>query len=69
MAEPMTVDEVRESRKLVRIYSFEVEERISPDDDTYELGQVLRTNSGDPRNVAAPWRNFFEPPEAIADEE
>ncbi|KAK5625865.1 hypothetical protein RRF57_001581 [Xylaria bambusicola] len=56
-------DDVRESRRLVRVYSGDVEGRLPPSGKSHVLGQALsqeKPNSEDFRN---PWRKFFDPPE------
>lgn len=59
----MASDDVRESRKLVRMYSWYVEERLPPGSDA--LGQVLgkEASRDDSQSLTAPWRKFFEPDE------
>ncbi|KAI3321962.1 hypothetical protein HD806DRAFT_502412 [Xylariaceae sp. AK1471] len=57
------VDDARESRRLVRAYSGDVEGRLPHGSDAQVLGQVLAHNSPDSRDIANPWRKFFDPPE------
>ncbi|KAI1124220.1 hypothetical protein F5Y10DRAFT_250067 [Nemania abortiva] len=52
-----------ESRKLVRMYSGDVEERLPHGGKSQVLGQVLSREKLDPRDVTNPWRKFFDPPE------
>jgi hypothetical protein len=61
----MASDDVRESRKLVRMYSWDVEERLPPGSDAYILGQVLgqEASRDDLQSLMTPWRKFFEPDE------
>ncbi|KAI1644423.1 uncharacterized protein F4817DRAFT_346889 [Daldinia loculata] len=57
-----TMDDVRDSRRLVRTYSNDVEGRLSHgSDDAQLLGQVLSRDRPDPRDLTNPWRIFFEP--------
>ncbi|KAJ3576728.1 hypothetical protein NPX13_g3610 [Xylaria arbuscula] len=56
-------DDVRESRRLVRMYSSEVEGRLPPGNKSHVLGQVLSRDKPDPRDINNPWRKFFDPPE------
>ena len=66
----MASDEERESRKIVRMYSWEVKERIPPGSDARILGEVLNEEAGpyDPQGLAEPWRKFFEPAESTGQE-
>ncbi len=57
----MATDDARESKKLVRMYSFDVEERLPPGNDAHVLGQVLGEDRGDLQDLIAPWRKFFDP--------
>lgn len=58
----MEANVARESRTLVRVYSFKVEERLPPEADAHLLGHVLREEEdGDPESIVRPWRKFFEP--------
>jgi hypothetical protein len=57
----MATDDVQESRRLVRMYSFDVEKRLPPGSDAHFLGQVLGEERGDLQSLTAPWRKFFEP--------
>lgn len=57
------MDVTRESRQIVRIYSFEVEDRASTE-GARVLGQALvEGEDGTLQDVTAPWRRFFEDPE------
>lgn len=62
----MASDDERESRKVVRMYSWEVEKRIPPGSEARILGEVLSKEAGpyDPRGLAEPWRKFFQPAES-----
>ncbi len=55
-------DEI-ESRNIVRMYSWEVEERIPNDADAHILGEAISQEAGpyEPQRLAAPWYRFFEP--------
>ena len=55
------MNDITTSKKLVRMYSFEVEERLPPDNPAHPLGQVLHRHTGDPSTVNSPWHKFFEP--------
>lgn len=55
------MDDVRESQKLVRMYSFDAEERLSQPNDAHQLASVLGREKGDLDTLTAPWRKFFEP--------
>lgn len=55
------VDDARESRRIVRMYSWDVEERLPSGSNAQVLGHVLAQERGDPRDIAEPWRRFFEP--------
>lgn len=61
------MDDVRESRRLVRIYSWDVEERIPPESDARPLGQTLIEDRGEYETLTAPWRKFFNPQELSKD--
>ncbi|KAI1372639.1 hypothetical protein F4677DRAFT_456379 [Hypoxylon crocopeplum] len=54
------IDDVRESRRLVRMYSNDIEGRLPHDSNSQVLSQVLGHNRTDPRDLANPWRIFFE---------
>ncbi|KAL4894972.1 hypothetical protein BDV59DRAFT_174226 [Aspergillus ambiguus] len=62
------MDDVRESRRLVRIYSWDVEERIPPQSDAHQLGKALIEDRGDHETLTAPWRKFFENQELNQDD-
>lgn len=53
-----------ETRRIVRIYSFEAEERLPPSSDAHALGRVLSEEEPSLEDITAPWRRFFEPWEA-----
>lgn len=61
------IQDARESRRIVKTYSWEVAERLPSGSDTSNrsnlLGQVLHDSAGepDPKSLASPWRKFFEP--------
>ncbi|KAJ9142056.1 Phytanoyl-dioxygenase family protein [Pleurostoma richardsiae] len=57
----MTTEDVRESRRVVRLYSFEVDQRLPSGNDAHRLGQALAQDRGDIQAVTAPWRKFFDP--------
>ncbi|KAI1276256.1 hypothetical protein F5Y07DRAFT_366932 [Xylaria sp. FL0933] len=52
-----------ESRRLVKMYSGDVESRLPSSGKTQVLGQALSHDKPDPRDIANPWRKFFDPPE------
>lgn len=56
-------DDVRESRRLVRMYSGDVEGRLPQGSKSHVLGQVLSRGQQDPRDMIDPWRKFLHPPE------
>lgn len=62
----MDAEDVREARRLVRTYSLEVAERLSPDSDAFPLGGLLRHNVDglEREDIQDPWRKFFEPVES-----
>ncbi|KAG8169420.1 hypothetical protein KVR01_000165 [Diaporthe batatas] len=62
------MDGSRQSRRLVRMYSFDVDDRIGPGSSAYPLGSALAHTRGDIRDLTAPWRAFFEPAENEADD-
>lgn len=65
----MEADVVRESRNLVRVYSFTAEERLPPGTDAHVLGRVLHEEEDEnSETIARPWRRFFEPWEPADDE-
>ncbi|KAM7184346.1 phytanoyl-coa dioxygenase [Rhypophila sp. PSN 637] len=59
------IQDARESRRLVKTYSWEVAERLPNGSDSRSniLSQVLHDSAGepDPKSLASPWRKFFEP--------
>jgi hypothetical protein len=57
----MATNDIPESRKAVRTYSWEVEERLPPDNDAHALGLILADEKGDIQSRTAPWRRFFDP--------
>lgn len=57
------MNDALESRMLVRMYSWEVEERLPPGSAAHPLAQTLIEDRGDRESVTAPWRKFFEPQE------
>lgn len=64
----MSSDDIRGSRKVVRSYSWEVEERLAPGNDAHFLGHVLTQEArrdDDIQNITAPWRKFFEAEEPV----
>ncbi|KAI0600022.1 hypothetical protein F4775DRAFT_547723 [Biscogniauxia sp. FL1348] len=54
------VDDARDSRRLVRMYSGDVEGRLPYGSNAQVLGQVLSQERPDPRDVSNPWRKFFD---------
>ncbi|KAI1750559.1 hypothetical protein F4782DRAFT_509432 [Xylaria castorea] len=56
-------DDVRESRRLVRMYSGDVEGRLPYGGKSQVLGQALSQDKPDLRDIANPWRKFFDPPD------
>ncbi|KAI1144886.1 hypothetical protein F4825DRAFT_475406 [Nemania diffusa] len=56
-------DDIRESRRLVRMYSGDVEGRLSHGSRAQVLGQVLSQENVGRRDNTNPWRKFFDPPE------
>lgn len=62
----MAAEDELESRRMVRMYSFDVEERLPPGSNAYVLGQALEQEVGvhvsgrDLESVTAPWRRFYE---------
>ncbi|KAF2104705.1 hypothetical protein NA57DRAFT_70913 [Rhizodiscina lignyota] len=64
----MASDEDLESRRIVRMYSWDFEERLPEDSEAYALGQVLCDDRGDRESITEPWRKFFEPaPPSVGD--
>lgn len=53
-----------QSATIVRAYSFEVEQRIPPGNSAHVLGHVLAERERGEPDLTAPWRVFFETPEA-----
>jgi hypothetical protein len=58
---PEVDDDVRESRRLVRMYRDDVNERLPPSGPVQALGHVLSQDRSGPRDLVNPWRSFFEP--------
>lgn len=60
-----SIQNARESRQLVKTYSWEAAERLPSGaaNRSNILGQVLQESAGqpDPKSIASPWRKFFEP--------
>ncbi|KAK2776167.1 phytanoyl- dioxygenase family protein [Colletotrichum kahawae] len=54
------MNNISESRQIVRAYSFEVEERLPPERDAHDLAHVLAQNQGSRDDARDPWRSFFE---------
>lgn len=53
--------DIRESRRLVRMYSFDVVDRLPAGNDAYRLGRVLKQSVGEARSPTDPWLKFFQP--------
>ncbi|KAI1383575.1 uncharacterized protein F4822DRAFT_81891 [Hypoxylon trugodes] len=64
-----STDDVRESRRLVRMYSGDVEGRLPYGHNNQVLGHVLSQGQSDSRDLMNPWRIFFESWEAPASEQ
>ena len=64
----MDDEDTRASKKLVKMYSFDVAERLQSGSDAYALGQLLDTSIEDPQSVLHPWRKFFEPEKSLEHE-
>ncbi|KAK2025669.1 hypothetical protein LX32DRAFT_596271, partial [Colletotrichum zoysiae] len=63
----MEANDIRDSRLLVRLYSFDAEGRNPPGSDAHALARVL-TEGQESRNTAIdPWRRFFEPQDQSED--
>lgn len=56
----LRMNNISESRQIVRAYSFEVEERLPPERDAHDLAHVLAQNQGIRDDARDPWRSFFE---------
>ncbi|KAI0432788.1 hypothetical protein F5Y09DRAFT_339345 [Xylaria sp. FL1042] len=52
-----------ESRRLVRMYSGDIERRLPHGGKTQVLSQALSQDKPDPKDITNPWRKFFNPPE------
>ncbi|KPM34605.1 hypothetical protein AK830_g11965 [Neonectria ditissima] len=67
----MVTEDAIEVKRLVRTYSLEVTERLSPDSDAYPLGKMLRHNVDglEREDITNPWRKFFEPVPLLATED
>lgn len=50
-----------EIRRIVRIYSFEAEERLQAPSEAQTLGHILSEGEPSLEDIVAPWRRFFEP--------
>jgi hypothetical protein len=50
-----------EIRRIVRIYSFEAEERLQAPSEAQALGHILSEEEPCLEDIVAPWRRFFEP--------
>ncbi|KZL69634.1 phytanoyl- dioxygenase family protein [Colletotrichum incanum] len=66
----MTASDVRDSRLLVRLYSFDAEERNPPGSDAHALAHVLSEGQESRETAIDPWRHFFEsrPPSENSDD-
>lgn len=56
-------DDLRESRRLVRMYSGDVEGRLPQGSKSQVLGQVLSREQPNSKDFIDPWRKFLHPPE------
>ncbi|KAK4227774.1 phytanoyl-CoA dioxygenase [Podospora fimiseda] len=54
----------QESRKIVRMYSWDAAKRLPPDN---RLGRILTESVADqdPATITSPWRKFFEPSDLV----
>ncbi|TID05182.1 hypothetical protein CH35J_001997 [Colletotrichum higginsianum] len=50
-----------DSRLLVRVYSFEAEDRNPPGSDAHTLARIVAEGQEDRDTAIDPWRRFFEP--------
>jgi hypothetical protein len=57
----MDGDDTRESLRLVRMYSWEVDNRIPSTSRAYQLSQALINQRDALDQIAAPWRALLEP--------
>ncbi|KAI0514732.1 hypothetical protein F5B22DRAFT_610538 [Xylaria bambusicola] len=55
-------DDVRESRRLVRVYSGDVEGRLPPGSKSQVLGQALSREKPNSESFTNPWKKFIDPP-------
>lgn len=53
--------DIRESRRLVRMYSFDVVDRLPAGSNAFALGQILNQSVGEARSSTDPWLKFFQP--------
>lgn len=56
------MNDARESRLLVRMYSYDAEERLPPGNDAHALAHILADGLDSREAAIDPWRRFFEPP-------
>ncbi|OLN96119.1 hypothetical protein CCHL11_03238 [Colletotrichum chlorophyti] len=54
------MNSVRNSRVLVRVYSFDAEERLPPSSDGHTLARILAETQDTRETARDPWRRFFE---------
>ncbi|KAK2051879.1 hypothetical protein LY76DRAFT_556540 [Colletotrichum caudatum] len=63
----MEANDIRDSRLLVRLYSFDAEGRNPPGSEAHALARVLTDGQGSRNAAIDPWRRFFEPQDQSED--
>ncbi|KAJ4290404.1 hypothetical protein N0V90_010620 [Kalmusia sp. IMI 367209] len=56
--------DTKDPKKIVRVYSFEAQDRFPPESNVRTLGRVLTDQEPSLEDILEPWRKFYEPWEA-----
>ncbi|KAF1969450.1 hypothetical protein BU23DRAFT_652907 [Bimuria novae-zelandiae CBS 107.79] len=62
MTPMLTMEQEKDDpRKIVRVYSFQAQDRFTPGSNARSLSRVLTGQELSPENILEPWRRFYEP--------
>lgn len=54
-------EQTDDPRRIVRVYSFQAQDRFPPESDARVLSRVLTDQEPSLEDILQPWRRFYEP--------